>query len=139
VIEVIMEADLRCPRCVALEPVLRRICSELDIPFTVKYMSLHSVAAYEDSSILHTFSPEWIERFGLPEHRKSLKKIKPILDYIQRNKVSMVPVVRIRWFDGLRWKEVAIRGYDPNDPNSRQFISNIYALLRMLRRTVFGI
>jgi len=139
-IEVILEADDRCPRCVALEPILRRICNELDIAFVVKYMSMRSVASSEESVTFHTFSSEWIERHGLDEHKKSLDKIKHVLDYIQREGVQMFPVVRIKWFDGMRWKEIVVRGFDPSDANSRQgFISNIYALLRTLRKVVLGI
>jgi len=138
-IEVVLEADDRCPRCASLEPILRRICNELDIAFTVKYMSMHSVASSEESVAFHTFSSQWIERYGLDEHRRSLDKIKPVLDYIQRMGIQMFPVIRIRWLDGLRWKEIVVRGFDPNDPNSKQFVSNIYALLRTLRRVVLGI
>lgn len=135
-LEVVMEADPECPRCKALEPVLRKICRELDVPFHVKYMSNKSVATYEESIISRTMSAEWIKKHGLPEHKKSLGRIEPVLNYF-RNMVS-VPNVIIRWHDGLRTKEIVVKGFSPNDPNAKQYFSNIYSLLRMLKRVVYG-
>jgi len=136
-LEVILEDDVECPRCAALEPILRRICDELNIPFTVKYLGNRAVAAYEESVASRTFSPKWIGKWGLPEHKKKLKKLAPILNYMQKVGAQAFPNVIIRWHDGLRMKEIVIRGFDPNSKNAKQFLSNIYTLLRMLKGVVY--
>ncbi|RLF04442.1 MAG: hypothetical protein DRJ60_07095 [Thermoprotei archaeon] len=136
-LEVILEDDVSCPRCAKLEPMLRRICDELNIPFIIRYLGNKSVAAYEESVATHTFSPEWIERYGLPEHKKSLKKIKPVLRYLQRIGAQAFPNVIIRWHDGIRTKEIVIRGFDPDSKEAKSYISNLYVLLKTLRKVVY--
>jgi len=136
-LEVIMEADVNCPRCAKLEPMLRRICDELNIPFMVKYLGNRAVAAYEESVASRTFSPEWIERWGLKEHKRSLKKLAPILTYLQRIGAQTYPNVIIRWHDGMRTKEIVIRGFDPDSKEAQTYISNLYVLLKMLRQVVY--
>jgi len=136
-LEVILEADINCPRCAALEPLLRKICDELNIPFIVKYLGNRSVAVHEDSVVTHTFSPEWVERYGLPEHKKRLKKIEPVLRYLQRIGAQTFPNVIIRWHDGIRIKEIVIRGFDPYSKEAQSYISNLYSLLKILRKVVY--
>ena len=137
-LEVILEADVNCPRCAKLEPLLRRICDELNIPFTVRYLGNRAVAAHEDSIASHTFSPEWIQKYGLREHKKNLKKIMPVLLYLQRIGAQTFPNVIVRWHDGIRMKEIVIRGFDPYSKDARSYISNLYSLLKTLRRVVYG-
>jgi len=137
-LEVVLEADLQCPRCKALERHLRRICNELNIPFRVKYFVSRSVTWYEESVSTHTFSPEWIREHGLPEHKKVLEKISPILAFIQRGGVQLFPNTIIRWHDGYRVREIVIRGFDPGDEErARVFLANLYSLLRVLKRVVY--
>jgi len=137
-LEVILEADVNCPKCAALEPILRRICNELNIPFTVKYATVRSVAAHEESVSSRTFSPEWIERWGLPEHKRKLKKLEPVLRYLQRVGAQTYPNVIIRWHDGVRVKEIVIRGFSPNSDKAQDYLRNLYMLLKMLRKVVWG-
>ena len=136
-LEVIMESDVRCPRCAKLEPMLKRICDELSIPFIVKYLGNRAVAAHEESVASRTFSPEWIEKWGLKEHKRSLKKLAPILTYLQRIGAQTYPNVVIRWHDGMRTKEIVVRGFDPDSDEAQSYLSNLYALLKMLRRVVY--
>lgn len=137
-LEVVMEADVSCPRCSKLEPLLRRITSELDIPFYVKYLGNKSVAAYEESIISKTFSREWIEKWGLSEHKEKLEKIAPILDYLQEAGVQMTPVVVVRWHDGYRMREIVVRGFNPEGEQARQYLFNLYTLLKVLKKVVYG-
>ena len=137
-LEVVLEAAVECPRCAALEPLLRRMCDELNIPFTVKYMGNRAVAAYEESVVSMTFSPEWVERWGLREHRERLGRLAPVLRYMQRVGAQTYPNVIIRWHDGARMKEIVIRGFDPGGKEAQAYLSNLYALLKMLRRVVYG-
>jgi len=138
-LEVIMEDDVACPRCEKLLPVLRRICDELNIPFTVKLLGNRAVASYEQDSSSRTFSPAWIRRWGLREHRERLGRIEPVLAYLQRIGAQTFPNIVIRWHDGVRMKEIVIRGYDDSDEErARQFVANLYTLLRTLRRVVYG-
>jgi len=136
-LEVILEADPVCPRCEKLEPILRRICNDLNIPFIVRYLGNRAVAAYEESVASRTFSPEWIEKYGLPEHKKSLKKIEPILRYLQRIGAQTFPIVIVRWHDGVRTKEIVIRGFDPDSEDAKSYLSNLYVLLKTLRKVVY--
>ena len=137
-LEVVLEADERCPRCARLEKLLKRLCDDLNIPFTIKYIGgTRSVAAYEESVSFKTFNPEWVEAHGLPEHKKSLEKIKPVLRYIQRTGAQVFPNVIVRWHDGMRIKEIVVRGFDPSDEDaSRKYLSNLYALLGTLKQVV---
>jgi len=136
-LEVILEADVRCPRCSKLELMLRKVCDELNIPFIVKYLGNRAVAAHEESVASRTFSPEWIEKWGLREHKKSLKKLAPVLTYLQRIGAQTFPNVIIRWHDGIRTKEIVIRGFDPDSNEARSYFSNLYTLLKMLRQVVY--
>jgi len=137
-LEVILEDDVNCPRCEALLRPLSRICDELNVPFRVKLLGNRAVASYEEDSSSRTFSPEWIERWGLKEHRKKLKKIVPVLTYLQRIGAQTFPNVVIRWHDGVRVKELVIRGFDPSDEaRVKSFLSNIYALLKTLKGVVY--
>ena len=136
-LEVIVEADVQCPRCEKLVPMLRRICDDLNIPFIVKYMGSRAVAAHEESVASRTFSPEWVERHGLQEHKKKLKKIAPILNYMQRIGAQTFPNVIIRWHDGVRPKEIVIRGFDPYGKEAKTYLSNIYMLLKTLKSVVY--
>ena len=138
-IEVEMESDVSCPRCGKLEPLLRRICDELNIPFKVKYLSTRAVASHEDSVLTHVMSKEWIERHGLPEHKQSLKKIAPVLDLLQKTGSQFFPVTIIRWHDGARVREIVVRGFDPYDQDKvKEFTKNIYMLLSFLKRVVYS-
>ena len=136
-LEVIVEADPLCPRCEKLIPKLRRICDELNIPFTIRYVGGSSPASYAESVVTHTFSPEWVEEWGLEEHKRKLKKLEPVLRYLSRTGTAMTPTVIIRWHDGARLKEIVVRGYDTtNEEASRRYLTNIYVLLRMLKKVV---
>jgi hypothetical protein len=134
-IEVVLEADVTCPRCAALYKLMRRICSDLNIPFSVRYNTPYSVF-YEDTTAFHTFSREWIERFGSEEQREKLRGIEKALNLIQREHLNMYPVLRVRVVEGGRPQEIVIRGYDPS--KEREFAANIYALLRVLKRAAYG-
>lgn len=134
-IEVILEAEVTCPRCEALYKLMRRICSDLNIPFSVRYKTPYSVF-YEDTTAFHTFSKEWVERFGSEEQREKLKDVEKVLDFIQREHLNMYPVLRIRFSDGARLQEIVVRGYDPS--KEREFATNIYILLRALKGAVYG-
>lgn len=136
-LEVVLEADVNCPKCAKLEPLLRQICNELNIPFTVKYATTRSVAAYEESSSSRTFSPEWVKRWGLAEHKKKLEKLEPVLRYLQRIGAQTYPNVIVRWHDGVRVKEIVIRGFSPDSDKAQDYLRNLYTLLRILRRVVY--
>jgi len=136
-LEVVLEADTKCPRCAALEPLLRKMCDELNIPLTIKYLDNHAVAAYEESIASKTFSPEWVMRYGLPDHKKKLGKIAPVLKYLQRIGAQTFPNVIVRWHDGIRTKEIVIRGFDPYSDESKMYLSNLYTLLKTLKQVVY--
>ena len=137
-LEVVLEDDVNCPRCERLYPVLRRICDELNVPLIVKHLGNRAVAAYEEDSASRTFSSEWIERWGLEEHRRSLKKIAPVLAYIKSIGAQTFPNIVVRWHDGVRTKEIVVRGYDDSDEGrARQFAANMYALLKTLKQVVY--
>ena len=136
-LEVIVEADPLCPRCEKLIPKLRKICDDLNIPFSVRYVGGSSPASYEESVVTHTLSPEWVERWGLDEHKRKLKRLEPVLRYLSKAGVSMTPTVIIRWYDGARLKEIVVRGYDISDEKaSRNYLANIYVLLKTLKKVV---
>ena len=135
-LEVIMEAEVTCPFCARLKPLLEKLCRDLDIPFTVKYLGNRAVAAYEDSVASSTFSPEWIEKWGLDEHKKKLKKLAPVLAYLQSVGAQTFPNVIIRWHDGIRVKEIVIRGFNPK--KAGEYLRNLQILLSTLKRVVWG-
>jgi hypothetical protein len=134
-IEVVLEAEVTCPRCAALYRLMRKICNDLNIPFSVRYNTPYSIF-YEDTTAFHTFSKEWIERFGSEEQKEKLKDVEKVLNFIQREHINMYPVLRIRVATGGRLQEIVIRGYDPS--KEREFVANIYALLRVLKRAAYG-
>jgi len=134
-IEVVLEADVTCPRCAALYRLMRGICNDLNIPFSVRYNTPFSIF-YEDTAAFHTFSKEWIERFGSEEQKQKLKDIEKALNLIQRKHINMYPVLRVRFVESGRLREIVIRGYDPS--KEREFAANIYALLRALKRAAYG-
>jgi hypothetical protein len=134
-IEVILEAEVTCPRCAALYKIMRRICDELNIPFSVMYNTPSSIF-YEDTTAFHTFSKEWIERFGSEEQKEKLKDVEKVLNFIQREHINMYPVLRVRFVEGGGLQEIVIRGYDPS--KEREFATNIYILLRVLKRAAYG-
>ena len=137
-LEVILEDDVNCPRCAALEPLLKKMCDDLNIPFAVKYLGNRAVAAYEECVASRTFSSRWIERWGLREHKRKLRKLSPVLAYLQRIGAQTFPNIVIRWHDGIRMKEIVIRGYDDSDEErARRFAANLYTLLRTLKRVVY--
>lgn len=135
-LEVIMEADVTCPFCARLKPIVQRLCDDLDIPFIVKYLGNRAVAAHEDSVVASTFSPEWVEKWGLDEHKEKLDKIAPVMEYLSRIGAQTVPNLIIRWHDGARVKEIVIRGFNPN--RAQDFVMNLYTLLKMLKKVVWG-
>lgn len=138
-LEVILEDDVNCPRCERLYPLLKKMCDDLNIPFTVKYLGNRAVAAYEECVASRTFSSEWVERWGLREHKRKLKKLSPVFAYLQRIGAQTFPNIIIRWHDGVRMKEIVIRGYDDSDEKrARQFATNLYTLLKTLKRVVYG-
>jgi len=137
-LEVVLEADVKCPKCASLEPLLRKMCDELNIPLTVKYLSNRAVAAYEESVASRTFSPEWVMQHGLPEHKEKLEKITPLLQYLQNIGAQTFPNVIVRWHDGIRMKEIVIRGFDPYSEDSKAYISNLFTLLKTLKQMVYG-
>ena len=131
-VEVILEADINCPLCSALEKIVKRVCDDLNVPFTVKYAAHRSVASYEETTSFHTFSREWIERYGSSEHRSALSKIGKVLDMIQSAGLQTYPNLIVRWHDGVRPREIVIRGYDPRE--AREFARNLITLLMYLKR-----
>jgi len=131
-VEVILEADINCPLCSALEKIVKRICDDLNVPFTVKYATHRSVASYEETTSFHTFSREWVERHGLSEHRSVLGKIGKVLDMIQSAGLQTYPNLIVRWHDGVRPREIVIRGYDPRE--AREFTRNLATLLFYLKK-----
>jgi hypothetical protein len=131
-VEVVLEADINCPLCSALEKILRRVCDDLNIPLTVKYAAHRSVASYEETTSFHTFSREWVERHGSFEHRVALGKIGKVLDMIQSAGLQTYPNLIVRWHDGVRPREIVIRGYDPR--GAREFARNLATLLMYLKR-----
>jgi hypothetical protein len=131
-VEVVLEADINCPLCSALEKILRRVCDDLNIPLTVKYAAHRSVASYEETTSFHTFSREWVERHGSFEHRVALGKIGKVLDMIQSAGLQSYPNLIVRWHDGVRTREIIIRGYDPKE--AREFTRNLATLLMYLKK-----
>jgi len=138
-LEVILEDEVTCPRCPELEKILRRICRDLDIPFSVKFLGNKALANYEESVISRTLDPEWVKTFGSPEHKRSLEKIEPLLRYMKERSIHAVPNTIIRWHAGTNVKEIVIRGFNPNDKEQvKAFVANLYALLKSLKRVVYG-
>lgn len=133
-VEVVVEAEPNCPRCAKLLPRLKALCDDLDIPLIPKYYGTRSVAAHEENTAARTFSASWVERYGLPQHKRILGKIKPILDYMERTGAQTFPNIIIRWHDGLRVKEIVIRGFDPASPEVDQFFRNLRFLLSYLKQ-----
>jgi hypothetical protein len=131
-VEVILEADINCPLCSALEKIVKRICDDLNVPFTVKYAAHRSVASYEETTSFHTFSREWVEKHGLSEHKSALPRIGKVLDMIQHAGLQTYPNLIVRWHDGVRPREIVIRGYDPRE--AREFARNLITLLMYLKR-----
>jgi len=138
-LEVVLEDDVNCPRCEKLLPRLREICNKLNVPFIVKLLGNRSVAAYERDSASRTFDPNWIKRWGLKEHKMSLKKIAPTLNFLRSIEAQTFPNIIIRWHDGIRTREIVIRGYDDSDKKrADRFLTNIYLLLSVLKRVVYS-
>jgi len=138
-LEVVLEDDVNCPRCEALLPLIRKLCDDLNIPFYVKHLGNRAVASFEEDSSSRTFDPQWIERWGLKEHKRSLKKMESVLRYLKSIGAQTFPNLVIRWHDGMRVKEIVIRGFDYSDKDRvRAFISNLRILLSMLKRVVYG-
>jgi len=136
-VEVEVEADVRCPRCRELIPKLKRICDSLNIPLHVKYLSTRSIAAHTESVISKTFDPDWIRRHGLPEHKSKLSKIEPVLNLLRSMGAQATPNTIIRFHDGVRQREIVIRGYDSADKEKeQQFLANIYVLLKAIKGRV---
>jgi hypothetical protein len=131
-VEVVLEAEINCPLCSALEKIVKRICDDLNVPFTVKYAAHRSVASYEETTSFHTFSREWIERHGSLEHKSALPRIGKVLDMIQSTGLQSYPNLVVRWHDGVRTREIVIRGYDPG--RAREFARNLATLLMYLKR-----
>jgi hypothetical protein len=131
-VEVVLEADINCPLCSALEKILRRVCDDLNIPLTVKYAAHRAVASYEETTSFHTFSREWVERHGFFEHKAALGRIGKVLDMIQSTSLQSYPNLIVRWHDGVRTREIVIRGYDPR--MAREFARNLATLLMYLKR-----
>jgi len=136
-LEVVLEEDSRCQRCAKLVHALRKMCDDLNIPFIEKYLENRAVAAFEEPSVTRTFSREWIEKWGLPEHKKSLKKIEKVLAFLQERKAGSYPCVIIRWHDGIRLKEIVIRGFEPDSKEADAYLANLYVLLKMLKKVVY--
>jgi hypothetical protein len=133
-VEVVLEADINCPLCSALEKVVRRVCDDLNVPFTVKYATHRSAASYEETTSFHTFSKDWVEKHGSSVHKSALGKIGKVLDMIQSVGLQSYPNLIVRWHDGVRPREIVIRGYDPRE--ARAFAHNLIALLMYLKRGV---
>jgi len=137
-LEVFVEEDAECPRCGKLIPKLRKICNDLNVPFYVRLLSTKSVAAYASDSVSRTFDPEWIKQFGLPEHKMKLKELTPILEMFKKYNLKSFPNLVIRWHDGRRMKEIVIRGYDEsNEKANKQFLANLYLLLKVVKEVVY--
>jgi len=138
-LEVIMEDEVTCPRCPELEKMLRRLCRELDIPFTVKFVGNKALASQEESVIRRTLDPEWIKTFGSEEQKKALEKIEPVLQFMKERGIQAVPNTIIRWHAGTNVREIVIRGFNPHDKEQvRAFERNLYVLLKSLKRVVYG-
>jgi len=134
ILEVVLEAEVNCPFCARLKPLLEKLCRDLDVPLTIKYLGNRAVAAHEDSAASSTFSPEWVQRWGLPEHKKKLEKIAPVLSYLQNIGAQTFPNVIIKWHDGIRTKEIVVRGFNPRRAN--EYLRNLYVLLSTLKKVV---
>ncbi len=134
-IEVIYEYSVRCPRC-ALEDI-KKICEELNVPFIPRYMHTHNVVISEESVATQTMSPSWMMTWGTPEQRKKLKKLLPVMLFLRSIRANPVPVIRIRFHDGARLKEIVIRGYNPHDKEAvKQFLTNLRVLLKTLKEVL---
>ncbi len=114
--------------------LVRQICNELNIPFTMRLFGTHAVSAYAEDSVSHTFDPDWIQRYGLKEHKRKLKKMEPVLRFFRAMGMQPFPNLVIRWYDGARVKEIVISGFDPSDEEKvKQFATNIRKLLAILK------
>jgi hypothetical protein len=131
-IEVIMEYDITCPRCKALEKKIKEICNMLDIPLIMKLVSTKSVAAYEESVASKTLTREWVERFGTKEQKEAFSRIEKVFGG-KTLLLQATPTLVIRFGDSTR-NEIVIRGYDDSDKEkSNLFLANLYILLKALR------
>jgi hypothetical protein len=131
-IEVIMEYDVTCPRCKALEKKIKEICNMLDIPLIMKLVSTKSVAAYEESVASKTLTREWVERFGTKEQKEAFSRIEKVFGG-KTFPLQATPTLAIRFGDSTR-NEIVIRGYDDSDKEkSNLFLANLYILLKALR------
>ena len=131
-IEVIMEYDITCPRCKALEKKIKEICNMLDIPLIMKLVSTKSVAAYEESIASKTLTREWVEKFGTKEQKEAFSRIEK---YFGGKSIPLqaVPVLAIRFGNSTK-NEIVIRGFDDSDKEkSNLFFANLYVLLKALR------
>jgi len=138
-IEVILESSPNCPRChTILAKAIREMCDALGIPFYEKNLDTDAVAVFERDSTTRTLDENWIMAFGNSRQKQLLRKHAGIVRFLS-SRVSF-PNLIIRWYDGIRPKELVIRGFpnDENDERIKPFLDNIRKLLFLLRRELYG-
>jgi len=136
-IEVILESSPNCPRCHrVLAKAVREICDSLGIPYMEKNLDTDAVAVFERDATTRTLDEEWIMTYGSERHRRLLQKHRDIFNFLS-SKVAY-PNLIIRWHDGVRPKELVVRGFpnDENDERIESFLDNIRRLLFLLKREV---
>jgi len=106
----------------------------LGIPYYEKNLDTDAVAVFERDALTRTLDEEWITAYGDAKQKRLLQKHKAIVKFLS-SKVSF-PNLIIRWYDGVRPKEIVIRGFpiDENDKRIEPFLDNISKLLFVLRR-----
>ena len=136
-IEVILETSPSCPRChKILARAMREICDRLGIAFTEKNIDTDAVAVFEKDSMTRTLDENWIAEYGDEKHKKLLRKHRGIFKFLSKR--AAFPNLIIRWHDGMRPKELVIRGFpnDEKDPNIQPFLRNVEILLMILKKEV---
>jgi len=135
VIEVVLESSPNCPRChTVLARAIRELCESLGVVFHEKTVDTDAVAVFERDSSSRTLDEEWVEAFGSERHRQLLRRYGAVFKYLST--AVATPNLIIRWHDGMRPREIVIRGFpaDESDPRIKPFLDNISRLLLMLKR-----
>ncbi len=136
-IEVVLEMSPNCPRChTVLAKAIREICDSLGIPFYEKNLDTDAVAVFEKDATTRTLDENWILTFGSERHRKLLERHRGIVRYLSTR--VAYPNLIIRWYDGIRPREIVLRGFptDENDERIKPFLENVRSLLLLLSRVV---
>lgn len=136
--EVILQYNPLCPHCENMLRRIRPLMKELDVPYYEQFVGGRSISAYEEDFVRHTYSEEWISRFGNPEQKSKLKKLSPVFELMRIRRVSTFPVLKIVFYDNGVRREIVIKGFPTRERENvrevEQFLSNLKRLILIAKR-----